>query len=62
MKTIYKISMSLLIAAFSLLTACEISTGAGEDEYGDVHFKIYKLGETGPGGGIIFYVNPKGFL
>ncbi|MCL2156183.1 MAG: DUF1566 domain-containing protein [Leptospirales bacterium] len=33
MKSIYKISMSLLIAAFSLLTACEISTGNGEDGY-----------------------------
>jgi uncharacterized repeat protein (TIGR02543 family) len=34
MKTIHKISMLLLIAAFSLLIGCEISTGAGEDGFG----------------------------
>jgi len=34
MKTIHKITKSLLIAVFSLLTACTISTGAGEDGFG----------------------------
>jgi len=60
MKTIHKISMSLLIAALSLLTSCEISTGEGEDGYG-YGAVDYRLGQTGPGGGKIFYVNPKGF-
>jgi len=34
MKTIYKILMPLLIAAFSLFIACDVSTGAGEDGFG----------------------------
>jgi len=56
-KTITKfllVSIFLLLAWMLILIAC----GGGA---GSTATPVYNLGDTGPGGGKIFYVNPSGF-
>lgn len=51
MKKTLIILMMVLLAAV-LIVSCE-------DNKNDLNKKKYKVGDTGPAGGIIFYVNPK---
>ncbi len=50
MKKILLIPMMVLLAAV-LIISCE-------DNRNDLDKRKYKVGDTGPAGGIIFYVNP----
>ncbi|MCL1865590.1 MAG: DUF1566 domain-containing protein [Spirochaetes bacterium] len=58
-----RLSLKLTIAAFGLLIACSEDLGTGEDGYGYEYVpRTYKIGDKGPGGGMIFYHDPDGFI
>ena len=46
---------------FSILVICFLLAFSACGSDGDDDDKTYKIGDTGPGGGIVFYVSDKGF-